>query len=105
MQLLFRPDGRILTVYDEAIDLAALGRLSISRQSRGTGYARRVERRSCACAGTCAWAIRSAQRGACCRTGLAGGSSSAAAGGPNGLRPLKVHLVLGQARRSTPSLT
>jgi hypothetical protein len=33
MQIVVQPDGSVCTLYDEAIDLAALGRLSIRRAS------------------------------------------------------------------------
>ncbi|HEY1599905.1 MAG TPA: hypothetical protein VGG64_09905 [Pirellulales bacterium] len=33
MELLCRPDGQVRSLYDELIDLAALGRLSIRRAS------------------------------------------------------------------------
>jgi hypothetical protein len=33
MELLCRPDGQVRSLYNEAIDLAALGRLSIRRAS------------------------------------------------------------------------
>ena len=33
MQLLIQPDGRVRCVYDEAIDLSAMGRLQIERGS------------------------------------------------------------------------
>lgn len=33
MQIIVHPDGSLQTLYDEAIDLAALGRLSIRRAS------------------------------------------------------------------------
>lgn len=33
MQLLIQPDGRVRCVYDEAIDLSALGQVQISRGS------------------------------------------------------------------------